>query len=269
MKLIDIDFQQFEPGFFFPERFLEPEIQENLKLYGTSEPRMFYIVDALRLAYLSVPKAACSSIKLALGKAAGIPFSPDQDLLFIHAHPQWHWQKNKLADAQSAYTKFSFVRNPFDRLVSCYRDKINFTPTPVRPKPIYADYFFLLPAYSTFADFVERISKIPDPLADNHIKSQYALLYQEDKVLLDYIGKFERLNADWQPIATQYKLTATLEQLNTSKTKQGAHCDYRQYYTEPLVQLVYERYRQDFETFGYEEEYEHLLEFVREHPRND
>ena len=133
MNLTDINLQQFEPGFFFPERFLEPGIQENLKRYGAIEPRMFYIVDALRLAYLSVPKAACSSIKLALGKAAGIPLIPDQDLLFIHAHPQWHWQKGRLEDTQSGYAKFSFVRNPFDRLVSCYSDKINFTPIGVRP----------------------------------------------------------------------------------------------------------------------------------------
>jgi len=263
MNIADIDLQQFEPGFFFPRRFQEQWVQDKLKQYGVIQPREFYILDAHKLVYLSVPKAACSSIKTALAKAVGITLAPDQGIDAIHAHPAWHRQKGTLDAAQSGYAKFSFVRNPFDRLVSCYRDKINFTPTPQRPKSIYDYYLFALPTHSTFADFVERVSKIPDALADNHFKSQYALLYEDGAALVDTVGKFEQLHDDWQPIATQYQLDPQLEPFNVSKTKPGCHSDYRLYYTQPLVQLVYERYRQDVEMFGYEAEYKQLLEFVR------
>jgi len=50
---------------------------------------------------------------------------------------------------------------------------------------------------------------------------------------------------------------------NSKKKKPGCHEDYRLYYTEPLVQLVYERYRQNVEMFGYQRDYGQLLEFVR------
>lgn len=252
--------QQFEPDFFFPSRFLAKEKQENLNHYGEVYPRQFYVLDALELVYLSIPKAICSSIKIALAKAVGIICAPHQS---IHTHPEWEIQKGKLKAAQSGYYKFSFVRNPFDRLVSCYRDKINFTPTPAHPTPLYQYYFFSLPVHSSFADFAERVSKIPDLLADNHFKSQYALLYSEGESQVDYVGKVEHLDNDWQQIAAKYKLDRTLEHVNVSKNKPGCHSDYRLYYTESLVQLVYERYRKDVEMFGYERDYEQLLEFVR------
>ena len=123
--------------------------------------------------------------------------------------------------------------------------------------------FFSLPTYIGFADFAEWVGKIPDPLADNHFKSQYALLYDEGQALVDYVGKYEQLDKDWQLIAAKHTLDPQLEYSNSSKKNPGCHEDYRLYYTEPLVQLVYERYRKDVEMFGYERDYEQLLEFVR------
>lgn len=216
INLANLDSHQFEPGFFFPRRFLEPRIQENIKQYGEIQPRKFYVLEALRLVYLPVPKVACSSVKLALGKAAGISLAYGQD---IHDNPAWHKQKGKLQEAQSGYAKFSFVRNPFDRLVSCYRQKILFTPTPKDPHATFEYYFFSLPTHIGFADFVERVSKIPDPLADNHFKSQYALLYDKGQALVDYVGKFEQLDKDWQPIAAKHTLDPQLEYSNSSKKK--------------------------------------------------
>lgn len=267
MKLIELNLQQFEADFFFPKRFQNPKIQTNLQQYSAYQPRKFYVLDALGLVYLTVPKAACSSIKLALGKTIGIALPPDQAANAIHAHPAWHIESGRLQAAQNDYATFSFVRNPFDRLVSCYRDKINFTAPAKRPH--FADYFFSLPTQITFADFVQRVSRIPDTLADNHFKSQYALLYDAGEGLVDTVGKFEHLNDDWQPIAARYNLDPLLEQLNISRTKPDCHSDYRLYYTEPLVQLVYARYRQDIERFGYVREYEQLLAFVRMHEQSN
>jgi len=256
---------QFEPDFFFPWRFYLDEYQEPLKRYGEVYPREFYVLDAQQLVYLPVPKAACSSIKAALAKAGGIVVAENQS---IHFHPSWHIQKGDLNQAQSVYYKFSFVRNPFERLVSCYREKIMFTPTREHPDPVYNGYYFALPAHSSFADFAQRVAKIPDPLADNHFKSQYALLYNSGKPLVDFVGKVEQLDHEWKQIAGQYQLEPTLISSNVTKSKQGCYSDYRLYYNESLAKLVYERYRQDIEGFGYEAEYEQLLEFVRMHQQN-
>jgi chondroitin 4-sulfotransferase 11 len=218
----------------------------------------------LKLVYLSVPKAACTAIKLALAKAIGIVFEPDQDIEYIvHFHPKWHREGGRLTQAQSGYYRFSFVRDPFDRLVSCYRSKIFFKQTAKTVTPLYASYYFSLPVNISFADFVQRVVRIPDSLADSHFKSQYAMLYHGEELQVDTVGRFEHLDEDWKPIAARYNLDPTLAQSNVSKNKPGCHNDYRLYYTEPLARLVYERYRKDVQVFGYEKDYEALLEFVR------
>ena len=260
-----VDLTQFEPDFFFPERFFGQPSEGHLKRYGEIYGRDFYIVDALKLVYLSVPKAACTAIKLALAKAMGIEFGPDEDReLAIHHHPQWGWAQNHLPKKQSGYYRFTFVRNPFERLVSCYRQKIRATALAAGQAPLFHNYFFAMPANCSFADFAQRVNRIPDALADSHFKSQYALLYRGKERQVDYIGKLEQLAADWQPLAEQYQLDPLLVQANVSKNNPGCHSDYRLYYTEALVHLVYERYCKDIHTFGYVEEYQQLLAFVRE-----
>ena len=260
-----IDLTQFEPDFFFPERFFGQPSEGHLRRYGEIYGRDFYIVDTLKLVYLSVPKVACTAIKLALAKAMGIEFGPGQaSELEVHHHPQWGWAQDHLPEKQSDYYRFTFVRNPFERLVSCYRQKIVATPLAAGQAPLFHNYFFAMPANCSFADFAQRVSRIPDALADSHFKSQYALLYRREERQVDYIGKLEQLADDWQPLAEKYQLDPLLAQANVSKHKPGCHSDYRLYYTEALVHLVYERYCKDVHTFGYGEEYQQLLAFVRQ-----
>ncbi|MBK9710390.1 MAG: sulfotransferase family 2 domain-containing protein [Kouleothrix sp.] len=259
-----VDLQQFGPAFYLAAQSTTRDLQERIRRHGSTQPREFYVVDALRLAYLPIPKSACSSIKIALAKPAGIDYDLDRGIEGIHGHGKWRREIGRLSEAQRGYYRFSFVRNPFERLVSCYRQKILFTPTPEMPHPFYQPYFFALPANTSFADFAERVCRIPDPLSENHFKSQYALLYDAGELLVDYVGKLEQIERDWAPLAERYQLAPLLIQTNVSKHRPGAHSDYRRYYTEPLARMVYERYRQDVESFGYQAEYELLLEFVAE-----
>lgn len=62
---------------------------------------------------------------------------------------------------------------------------------------------------------------------------------------------------EYEVIRTKYGLDP-LEHKNSS-----SKYDYRDYYTEELVNLVYRRYKIDFETFGYEDEYERLMSYVK------
>lgn len=258
-----LDLRGFEPGFFFPERFRGVFV-DALRAQGQVQLRDFYVVDERRLVFMSVPKVACTAIKLALIKARGIKIPADKSLhQYVHIHPSWHREAGRLGEAQTGYHRFAFVRNPFDRLVSCYRSKIVFEPTPSQPHHLYAGYYFDLPTNVPFDDFARRVAKIPDALADAHFKSQHALLYDGGELVVDDVGRFERFEADWQPLAARHGLEPTLEASNESTRKDGVHDDYRHYYTEELATLVYERYRKDVHTFGYEAEYADLLDFVR------
>ena len=236
-----------------------------LRDYGQIDPREFYLFDDRKLIYLVVPKVACTSIKTSIGMAYGIT-SPEYSLK-IHEHPGWQRKIGMLSTVYQDYHKFTFVRNPFDRLVSCYRDKVIFSdPDEIYPKPYFElDYFFPICANISFAEFVESITEIPDRLADRHFKSQHATLYHKGKLLVDYIGKFENLNEDWKALAQKYNFPTQLEHQHTTHTKTGTHKDYRAYYTKKLVQMVYKRYQADVELFGYQDDYRELMNYVCQH----
>lgn len=257
-----VDLRSFELDFFFPERFRGVYV-DSLRTHGQVQLRDYYILDDQRLVFMSVPKVACTAIKLALARARGLEVPKDESVhQYVHIHPAWHREYGHLTKAQAGFHRFAFVRNPFDRLVSCYRSKIVFDPTPAQPHHLYAGYFFDLPANMTFDEFARRVTKIPDALADAHFKSQHALLYERGELVVDDLGRFERLDADWQPLAERHGLEP-LKVSNESKRKEGVLLEYQHYYTPELVQLVYERYRKDVHTFGYEAEYEALLAVAR------
>jgi Sulfotransferase family len=174
---------------------------------------------------------------------------------------RWNTRWGKIEDSLRGYDTFAFVRNPFDRIVSCYRDKI------VRNDPgqyfYYSDYFFDLRANMSFAEFVQRLGAIPDRLADRHFKSQASSLFKNGKPLANRIGKFESLREDWRKLALEYDFDPDLVHYNDSKIKAGVSSDFRAYYDETLVELVYQRYKHDVELLGYRQAYEELLDYVR------
>lgn len=158
------------------------------------------------------------------------------------------------------YFIFGFVRNPFDRLVSCYKDKV------IRKKerkvPSVFDYYlggFLMKSDS-FSDFVKRIEVIPSHMWEPHFRSQYNIIYENEmggaKIVPNFIGKFENLENDWRFLQEKFNL-GDLPHINATKKD-----DWRDYYDIKTAKLVYKIYKKDFETFGYEDEYQKLLEYL-------
>ncbi len=160
----------------------------------------------------------------------------------------------------SPFFIFTFVRNPFDRFVSFFQDKY-----------IYKNgryYFYLhtqrksyFPKIGSFAELAHKISNAPDAYLDSHIEPQYRKIdYLRDLgVKVNFIGKFENLESDFEKIRTKFHLLP-LEQRNKSK---GEHSDWRDYYTPRTAKVIYKRFRKDFERFGYQDEYPKLLAYLK------
>lgn len=232
----------------------------NIVRHGTYVPVGCYVFDEKQVIYMPIPKTACTSIKISTMSDL-VGSDEHNEYMNIHSDAE-HYYHLSLNSRQRRYYKFAFVRSPFDRLVSCYEDKVKvplqhngryFFDTPynnVLLKTLFGEKFT---KDMSFADFMRLVSKIPDFLSDAHFRSQYSILYKRGSLIPDYVGKFERLSDDWKPIADQFDFHP-LALRNSSKRS-----DLEDYFNTPeLLQLAAARYKDDIDCFGYIGQYEDL-----------
>jgi hypothetical protein len=136
--------------------------------------------------------------------------------------------------------KFAFVRNPWDLQVSSFHHLR-------RERP------HLLAGHDQFSDFL-KYKLDPERPYQYHIDTSIGL--QSDylidlhgKLLVDFIGRFERLGEDFATICERIGITPP--QLE-HRRRAGDRDDYRSYYDDETTALVAERFRADIEMFGYD-----------------
>ncbi len=214
-----------------------------------------------RVAYLVNFKGACSTIIVSMLKRDDIEddysvFKKDTGLKIL---------RYVLPIRSKDWFTFTFVRNPFARLVSCYESKYHEDITRNRDAIHrgYLDYDYYLDGYikedKGFENFVKQIVLIPHPMADYHFCSQYYRFIDKDgQPKVDFIGKVESLKEDYEPIRQKYGFDSLM---HYNKVDYG---DWRDYYTTKLAKMVYKKYKKDVQYFGYEKEYQDLLEYCKQ-----
>ncbi|MGB1249199.1 MAG: sulfotransferase family 2 domain-containing protein [Candidatus Promineifilaceae bacterium] len=212
------------------------------------DPRVYFQFDEQRLIYIATPKTASTSILLTIGVARGLTDVQPRE---IRGRFAAHIKRGSLQQVNANYFKFSFVRNPYSRLVSCYENKFVEVREYGRDRFLYAHPPFEMSVGDTFEQFIRRIAEIPDELADRHFKSQTAFLYWKGLCLVDFIGRFETLTTDWSALAKRTYLPQQLCNLPREFPRRKMPANYQDYYTPELAALVFQRYRADFERFGY------------------
>jgi len=134
--------------------------------------------DKFKLIFVSVYKACSTSIKDAILRKHGyykkdVSFKVPNQMVLKHNHVI---TPNTIFNYPD-YFKFTFTRNPWDRLVSCYFDKIK-----TKGKKDYDwknmnkvdNHMFYRDM--PFDDFVECACSIEDARCDQHLKSQYCAI---------------------------------------------------------------------------------------------
>jgi hypothetical protein len=157
-----------------------------------------------------------------------------------------------------SYFKFSFVRNPWDRIVSEYK---------YRRYPVRLDFKTYLFRHLPAPGFTDLYT---------HIIPQYDFLFDgQGKLLVDFVGRYESLQADFEEVCARLGLPGTplphanrsgeerppLRTLNDVKkllrrwlwNRERKHTfpDYTQYYDEESREFVAQLYRKDIDAFGY------------------
>jgi hypothetical protein len=137
------------------------------------------------------------------------------------------------------FFKFAFVRNPWDRLVSGWKDKVvnlnlfNFSESE-------------LEKMKNLPNFIEFLANQDLRNFDPHFKLQSKLI---DLNNVDFIGRFENFTPDLAFILNTIKIeNPEIPILNKSNREFEG---YKTYFNETTAQTVAKIYEKDIRTFGY------------------
>ncbi len=137
------------------------------------------------------------------------------------------------------YYKFAFVRNPWDLQVSMYHFILR------EPEHIY---YQLVKDMGSFTKYLEWVVVTKKPFPKGAAKFQKdTLCDNKNKVLVDFVGRYENLQVDFAYICQKLNLQATMPHLNKSQ-----HQNYQSYYNQESQDLVANHFKEDIALFGYE-----------------
>src|SRR5262245_19417577 len=87
-------------------------------------PEVTVLLERYAAIYIEVPKVACTSLKVAFAQLLGIDLDNSGGDPHQASFPSTAYSNYAYGPLFQDLFAFAFVRNPWDRLVSCYRDKI-------------------------------------------------------------------------------------------------------------------------------------------------
>ena len=202
-------------------------------------------IPELGMRWVTVPKAGSGTIRMAI--LSGLRAAADRDIPRDEIRRRIRYLTPHGLGAMEPSFSFAFVRDPYARLVSCYRDKIVAEREAGRRiSPIFAVYGRRFSLSMDFAAFVRAVAATPDERAEKHFRSQVRFVRPGGRDLVSYVGRLERFEDDWAEVARRTQLPAAARAYNRSTASDEVEC-----FDAELLQLVNRRYRLDFEAFGY------------------
>lgn len=130
-----------------------------------------------------------------------------------------------------SFFSFAVVRNPWDWQVSLYN-------------------FMLKDATHHQHEFVKKLGSFDAYIkwrCAEEVRFQKDFIYSGDgELLVDFVARYERLEADFEIICSRIGVSASLPKLNVSNTR-----PYQQFYNEETRELVRKAFDADIALFGY------------------
>jgi hypothetical protein len=258
-------------------------------------PENTYLIDVSRaLVYIPIPKVACTSLKTwFLQTAPDVGIQPDPTSWKVNAWLGAEGRRYLLDDAaplsDGRNFQFTFVRNPWSRLVSAFLNRIVGRGVEYRnlmtrfSRTSWYRFHKRLPyelrrritgvgwserSEVTFRQFVLREVAVNAPMEmDPHWRPQHTFLGAHR---LDFVGRFERLTEDLEILSAKLGIQGDLPERNRSTyvERRSGECfadcaqsdlralpampHYTQFYTPDRVAEVARVYATDIERFGYD-----------------
>lgn len=204
------------------------------------------ISDSHQFIFLRMRKVASTSMKAILlpmclprpaGKLAHLKSRAwlewDYHKYVFRAHDDIRAAQRRMpAETFDKYFKFAFVRNPWDRLVSEYEFLLE--------KPTHGRHA-RVKKLNSFKHFIQMQIPRRDAYQINMLCDRHG------KLLVDFVGKLENLQSDWQTVCARIGIPdQPLQRKNATQ-----HRHYQDYYDNESRQLVARHWSREIELFEY------------------
>lgn len=198
-----------------------------------------------RFVFVAVPRVATRALRQALTMQLDAMDWQQQNLFARHRLPV-----SDLAAAQhghlsvrdirprlpeelwQSYLKFAFVRDPFERFVD------TFLSLEAGDDPDPAVVAARMKRALATARFRRRRLTLPQT---------HFLIDEDGRVAMDFVGRFETLDASWHQLCTRLGL----ETVPLARRREPERRDWARYCDTELAGMIAEYYRDDLENFGY------------------
>lgn len=148
------------------------------------------------------------------------------------------------------YFSFSFVRNPWDRIASCYRYFKSMNPEDrwYKGNQKLADLAKQIP----FDEFVRRIPEFQKMMIREEGSVRSGIHFQLFSYFLDqeidFVGRMEDINNDYIKVCRKLNIAIKpLKKVNATNSS-----NYQQLYIEETKNIVYNIYQEDIKKYNYE-----------------
>lgn len=203
---------------------------------------MIYI-EPWNLIYYPIPKCACTSIKRCICDLIKIKIDyedqvnkknfldPMEEKIYCK-HKKIEYLKKDLHVGD--FKSFVIVRNPMDRIISCYINKVI-----EKKKGLQKEYY----KTKNFDDFISIC--VDNKLPNIHINPMYTFV--ENKKI-DFILKLENIHQDWARMFKNLGIKPTPSILHQNKSNiKNKHLNI----SKKTINSIYDFYKKDFEIFKY------------------
>jgi hypothetical protein len=226
--------------------------------------------DEHRFLYCDIPKVATSNWKRVFMTLSGRAKSPWDDIESRDAHNRSRgyfrylneYSASEIVVRLRTYYKFLFVRDPFERLTSAYRNKFVESYNMTYFERTYGRYIIRRfrrndseSSRITFAEFVNYILEGEDDVMNTHWQ-MFDELCRPCLVWYDFIGYLEDIEQDSRDVLKILGISdRVMFPVNiSSKYEVSSSVLMTKYFSKlskSYKERLYDKYRYDFEMFGY------------------
>ena len=162
-----------------------------------------------------------------------------------------HYKVHGKEDKFNEMFKFTFVRNPFNFLLSTFYYATIFKNHFMHNDIKGMDMDKFVPYYMKVVE--EHKDPLVRPFGSNKVTTLFQYISDKDgKVLVDYVGKLENINPDMKIVHAKLgikPLSSPVPVVNKTKIKSG---HYRKHYSPQARKLVEKHFEKDLNYFNYE-----------------